>query len=87
MFQQESKIIYTEDGSSKRHIWEEQERIQRDEKVKQKVKVELFKGTACAESESINDGDNHISSSCSKITAVDERKKILKEKKLCYNRT
>ena len=30
---------------------------------------------------------NHISSCCNKITTVDERKKILKEKKLCYNCT
>ena len=29
--------------------------------------------------------DNHISICCNKITAVDKRKKILKEKKLCYN--
>ena len=31
--------------------------------------------------------DNHISSSCNKITTVNERKNILKEKKLCYNCT
>ena len=31
--------------------------------------------------------DNHISSSCNKITTVEKRKKILKEKKLCYNCT
>ena len=31
--------------------------------------------------------DNHISSCCIKITTVNETKKILKEKKLCYNCT
>ena len=31
------------------------------------------------------DGENHIRSSCNKAFAVDERKTILKEKKLCYN--
>ena len=31
------------------------------------------------------DGDSHISSRCNKVFAVDERKTILKENKLCYN--
>ena len=40
MLQQESQIICTEDEASKRHMREEQERIQRDEKAKQELKIE-----------------------------------------------
>ena len=42
MLQQQSKIIYTEDESLKRHMREEQECIQCDEKTKQeKRKMEI----------------------------------------------
>ena len=32
-------------------------------------------------------GDSHISSSCNKVTTVDKKKKILREKKQCYSCT
>ena len=41
--QQESQIICTEDEASKRHMREEQERIQRDEKAKQELEIEKRK--------------------------------------------
>ena len=43
MLQQESQIICTEDETSKRHMPEEQERIQRDEKAKQELEIEKRK--------------------------------------------
>ena len=43
MLQQENKIIYVEDKSSKRHIWEEQDRIQWDEKAKQEFEIKKRK--------------------------------------------
>ena len=43
MLQQETKIIYVEDESSKRHMWEEQDRIQWDEKAKQDFEIKKRK--------------------------------------------
>ena len=43
MLQQENKIIYVEDKSSKRHMWEEQDRIQWDEKAKQEFEIKKRK--------------------------------------------
>ena len=43
MLQQENKIIYVEDKSSKRHIWEEQDRTQWDEKAKQEFEIKKRK--------------------------------------------
>ena len=43
MLQQESKIIYVEDESSKRHMWEEQDRILWDEKAKQDFEIKKRK--------------------------------------------
>ena len=43
MLQQENKIIYVEDESSKRHMWEEQDRILWDEKAKQDFEIKKRK--------------------------------------------
>ena len=43
MLQQENKIIYVENESSKRHMWEEQDRILWDEKAKQDFEIKKRK--------------------------------------------
>ena len=43
MLQQASQIICTEDKASKRHMREEQERTQRDEKAKQELEIKKRK--------------------------------------------
>ena len=44
MLQQASQIICTEDKASKRHMREEQEHTQRDEKAKQELEIKKETG-------------------------------------------